>query len=482
MSIAGLASATRTNTVDQDVYDHEINLVDSTKDSIETAGPSEQTEATNSTQEPLTRKFTADKLRGELARRKYAKWQAGRTEETNAASSDGADDSADDQVAGQAQSATTKERGRLKRLEDKVLFRGSKQASTSPRKQDTTVDILYENQRGSFFCGIPLYSSAGLLQFDPAGWQTSTFQDSPVDITNAQVPDPSWTWSWKTWYVDMSHDVDDEGWEYSFAFGTNFAWHGSHPWYHSFVRRRRWLRERVRTKAIKSQAKGSPQASYMLNQNYFTIHVGRDKSLDSEVERTISAPSAAPDLPSGNTSDADDGDIHNVLELLKALKKAKVDRQKVTLVHNFLEHGDEEIHFLAENMAEITSLLVYQTSRSQLHSKLHEALDEIVKQLENSPESSHASLKKKEADIRQAIRAIKGEEEDSHDSSGDLRAKDPRVQRKPSMIYTSRYDMSLENDIKGIPDSAGLSEVGIKWGSGPASPRSVTSSKGKGRI
>ena len=111
---------------------------------------------------------------------------------------------------------------------------------------DTFINVLYENQRGSFFCGIPLYSSNSLLNFDPAGWQTSPFQDSPMNITNSQLPDPSWEWVWRTWYVDMSYDVDEEGWQYSLSFRTGIAWHGNHPWFHSFVRWRRWLRKRVK--------------------------------------------------------------------------------------------------------------------------------------------------------------------------------------------------------------------------------------------
>jgi hypothetical protein len=39
--------------------------------------------------------------------------------------------------------------------------------------------------------------------------------------------------------------VDEEGWEYSFFF-RGFVWHGTSPWFHSFVRRRRWIRLRRR--------------------------------------------------------------------------------------------------------------------------------------------------------------------------------------------------------------------------------------------
>src|ERR1700753_615986 len=82
-----------------------------------------------------------------------------------------------------------------------------------PSRENTpqsAIDILYENQRGTFLCGLPFFSSASLLNFDPPPWVTETHAPSAVDITNAQVPDPSWEWDWKTWYVDMSRDVDEE--------------------------------------------------------------------------------------------------------------------------------------------------------------------------------------------------------------------------------------------------------------------------------
>lgn len=86
------------------------------------------------------------------------------------------------------------------------------QPSTS---SDSHIDILYENQRGWFIFGIPLFSNKALwnLRIDPAPWQDAKFRPSAVNITNAQVPDPSWVWDWNSWYVDMSLDVDEEGWQ-----------------------------------------------------------------------------------------------------------------------------------------------------------------------------------------------------------------------------------------------------------------------------
>ncbi|CAG8586500.1 3918_t:CDS:2, partial [Dentiscutata heterogama] len=49
----------------------------------------------------------------------------------------------------------------------------------------------------------------------------------------------------KEWLIDMSGDVDEEGWEYAPDFHCS-CWHGCYKPLRSFVRRRRWIRLRRR--------------------------------------------------------------------------------------------------------------------------------------------------------------------------------------------------------------------------------------------
>ncbi|PWN22473.1 hypothetical protein BCV69DRAFT_276399 [Microstroma glucosiphilum] len=80
-------------------------------------------------------------------------------------------------------------------------------------------DVLYENQRGLLFFGIPKFSARVLMQWDPAPWTDRKFQNSPYNIVNAQLPDTRWDWVYPEWLIDMSGDVDESGWQYSGSFG-----------------------------------------------------------------------------------------------------------------------------------------------------------------------------------------------------------------------------------------------------------------------
>lgn len=82
-------------------------------------------------------------------------------------------------------------------------------------------DVLYENQRGMLFFGLPKFSARTLLQWDPAPWVDARGQNSPYSIVNAQLPDPSWGWVYPEWVIDMAGDVDEQGWQYSGNFGRN---------------------------------------------------------------------------------------------------------------------------------------------------------------------------------------------------------------------------------------------------------------------
>ena len=251
------------------------------------------------------------------------------------------------------------------------------------REGNSAIDILYENQRGSFFFGMPYYSSNSLLNFDPPAWTNSLGKPSSVDVTNAQLPDGSteWRWAWSCWFVDMSGDVDEEGWQYSFMFQKRFSWHGTHPWGHSFVRRRRWIRKRVKKallrKSIMDQKQGVAEM-HRMNADYFTIHPRRNL-MDSSGQGSSAAQSFANSAAlhgSGDTRDEDE-ELDTLRGLLSALKKSTVDREKIGLVLQFMHTAfGGETNGLADEIPHILSLFLYQASRKKLLTQMLQVIGE----------------------------------------------------------------------------------------------------------
>jgi hypothetical protein len=222
--------------------------------------------------------------------------------------------------------------------------------NTEGSKPRSELDILYENQRGAFFFGIPLYSHSSLLNFDPSAWMTQDKHDSPVNITNAQLPDPSWEWAWRTWYVDMSGDVDEQGWQYAFSFGSS-QWHGTHPWFHSFVRRRRWVRLRTKVSEKRRRGRSDFERSHMLNEDYFTIHSSKLRSR----EQSAAGLSRVESGFLSRVSTKVDEQVHleevgDIPSLMHELKLASIDREKIDALKKFVQDGGEELYYLNDKV------------------------------------------------------------------------------------------------------------------------------------
>lgn len=488
MSIAGLI---RTHTTDAEGYDHAIGLVDATKVDTEETQASEEPSSPGPSGEPLRRHWSKKRLREEIARRKYAKWQ----EDKQRSSTDAERLNAGSEIESREATDTGHGKGSelAGRMRDKIASRARKKGTPAKAKADYEIDILYENQRGAFFCGIPLYSAKSLLNFDPSGWQTSTFHDSPVNITNAQLPDPSWAWAWRTWYVDMSHDVDEEGWEYSFSFQEGFAWHGSHPWFHSFARRRRWIRKRVKIRPARTGKGDDMKAAHLLTAEYFTIHSKRTPSPDSVGNRTNADQSTYfGTYANGEESDEGSAEITDLLALMAALRNSRLDREKIAVIKNFLEHGEDEIYYLADRIDDIMRLFIYQTSRRQLQTILLESLDAAVGDSDGSFDRVVDNIdqaKRKADNLLEAVRAANVHINDQ-DYWSEIRTKGDNKESLKAPIENETLDAtmpsgapgkgpeidkqpgsSIKDDIKGIPENAHVSvEPGIKWNKTPGSP------------
>ncbi|MCJ1273963.1 hypothetical protein MMC21_001756 [Puttea exsequens] len=484
MSVFGIE---RSQTNAANTYDHPIFLVDATQTRQTPERGSEEISASSSIPSdrepsPAQQSVRASTLRKQLAQRKYAKYR-----EEGQENGQTAGESGDETGEAGSEGRASQDSERAGRLRDKVSLKGKKKARTIAKPVNSFIDVLYENQRGAFLCGIPLYSSNSLLNLDPAAWQTADFRDSAVNITNFQLPDPSWVWDWKTWYVDMSHDVDEEGWEYSFSFNAVYAWHGNHPWLFSFARRRRWLRKRVRIRPHHSEEKkGKLDQVHRLNDDYFTIHARKGPSRDSSADRATENRSSLTAGMRDNEEEEGLRDISNVVALMTALKRAIVDREKIAAVKAFIDQGGDELFYLADSMPTIMADFVHQTSRRQLQSYLLQILDEATRSNQKtersgkvkSRQASDSDIQAGKRKIDNLLKAIHAAGVHTNDLEywSDLRARatsseadptnathaldgteDVEVAEKGPHAHRNDDDF-LEEEIKGIPEDAHVSE------------------------
>ncbi|KAM0555015.1 hypothetical protein ACHAPJ_006363 [Fusarium lateritium] len=245
-------------------------------------------------------------------------------------------------------------------------------------ERETAIDILYENERGGFLCGVALFSAQALGGLDPPAWTNGYHKASPSSIHNAQVPDPTWEWAWSEWRVNHQEGVDENGWEYSFHFSKKFSWHKG-KWWNSFVRRRAWTRKRIR-----KRPEDVPSDPHMLNADYFTVQPASHKSHKSHASVTSSRLSRS-SMSQMSAVDGDEkpSDIDNVQDLMVALRQARIDREKLDAVDNYMEHATD-LENLQHEMHEIMSLFVFQQSRRILLSRLMEIHDEATAQVKKT--------------------------------------------------------------------------------------------------
>ncbi|KAK0324906.1 hypothetical protein LTR82_003892 [Friedmanniomyces endolithicus] len=325
--------------------EHNIALIDHTRPQAAERNPSTSTAAPSIVEPPapLFKRLTnqsfglQESVRQQLAKQKYAKYGQDRYTESIADSSAKPTDPADDATP-QRSGTGYLDRGRAVA---KGLLKRRRTRRLGQEQNDTVIEILYENQRGWFLFGVPRFSASTLLPTDPRPWQNAQFRTSPVSILDAQLPDPSWEWVWKSWYVDMSRDVDEEG----------------------FVRRRRWLRVRRR----KDEKRKVDEKGLEMTAEYFTVHPRTLKPSSDEMRSRSRMDDTQKRVEDVGVEKME---ISTIGELALALRKAAVDREKLSAVRKFVNSGGEELFFLAGQMEEIMSRFVYQSSRRQLLTEL----------------------------------------------------------------------------------------------------------------
>ncbi|KAF7543793.1 hypothetical protein G7Z17_g10452 [Cylindrodendrum hubeiense] len=265
------------------------------------------------------------------------------------------------------------------------------------QERESVIDILYENERGGFLCGIALFSGQALGGLDPAPWTNAYHNTSPTNIHTAQVPDPSWEWTWPEWRINHQEGVDEGGWEYAFAFSKKFSWHRAR-WWSSFVRRRAWTRKRAKRETDDISAD-----PHMLNADYFTVRSASDRrhrSRDSVASSRHASRASVSQFSAVEDEEEELPDIENIEELMRILRQSRIDREKLEAAENYLEHA-VDLSQLQDEMHEIMSIFVFQASRRILLSRLMQMYDETTAQLKNK---DNPELKARHDAIKDAVK------------------------------------------------------------------------------
>ncbi|TVY64305.1 Meiotically up-regulated protein [Lachnellula suecica] len=443
-------------------YDHEINLVDHTISNGNLSPSQSATDRPTSTlsdsssrrhsDAPLRKDSSRQKLRKEITKRKYKKYQDRRLDEE-----DGSQEADNIQEQGD-----TEERGR-----------------TRHKEPESAIDVLYENQRGGFLCGIPLFASKALGNLDPAPWTNSAQKTSATDITNAQVPDPSWTWAWKDWSVNHEEGMDEDGWEYSFAFAKQFSWHGPR-WWNSFVRRRAWIRKRVK----KGAGYEAPEA-HRLNSDYFTIHSAVDRSHSRTSSQDAKRLSAAQIASREMEEEILAEDITDIGSLMKALRFARIDREKMEAVENFIKNGGDDLYYLQEKMHDIMRTFIFQASRRLLLTHLLKIYNEAV---EKQKETDGDDISKRRIDNLEAALKHADEEVQKLEFWSDVKDMAEKGHTKGAVDESQGWDSkwtglddSGPKDVISNREQPGFDDCKDGEGNGTAILEDKTSEKGKGK-
>jgi hypothetical protein len=218
----------------------------------------------------------------------------------------------------------------------------------------------------------------------------------------------------------------------------------------------------------------------MLGEDYFTIHAMGEKSRDSSADRTVKHRSSfSNNARNESDTEQDPDDISDILKLMAALKRARVDREKMWAVRAFLDQGGDELFYLADRMDEIINLFIYRTSRRQLQCILldeHQAAKTQMQKDEEDERDVDEALDKKANYLLKAIRATKTslESESTSDgtdskagnntqNTGDVNLDNSFIEDLEQESIISGESAAVGDEIAGIPKAAEIShESGLR--------------------
>ena len=173
-------------------------------------------------------------------------------------------------------------------------------------------------------------------------------------------------------------------------------------------------------------------------------------------------------------------EIRDIPTLMKAMRKATIDREKIAYVTQFLDQCGDELYYLADQMGEIMALFVFQNSRRQLLAILMHRFDEASKHREEHEERGQKEDEEERKYIDNLLRAIDTADDECQKLEYWSDARD--VARKGETLHATGHSREWGHGWQGV-DASG---PGINLEESPAEKRGESGDnqrvdKGKGK-
>lgn len=214
---------------------------------------------------------------------------------------------------------------------------------------------------------------------------------------------------------------------------------------------------------IRKDKEGSLEAAHHLNTDYFTIHSRqRDRSpaSASNPEAALARPASYTSFQSIKEELAEPDEIKDIPSLMRALKLANIDREKVDYVKQFIQDGGDEIHYLPENMSEIMSALVFQNSRRQILEHLKDSAEKAQKHRDEHDAEERPEGEAEKRRIDNLLKAADAADQQIHgleywsDRKHVLQTEDDLTEGESDNDLGPRRRSNVIGEIKGISEKS----------------------------
>jgi hypothetical protein len=240
---------------------------------------------------------------------------------------------------------------------------------------------------------------------------------------------------------------------------------------------------------VKKHSGYSSSQPHMLTPEYFTILPAQEQiqsqatSMDASVGNRYSLSSLANrEMEVENVLE----DIKDITSLMKVLRFARIDREKMEAVENFIEHGGDDLYYLRDHMHEIMRVFIFQASRRLLLAHLLKIFNKASEEQETlSADAKEVEVVKKRR-LKNLEAAVKHADEEVKKLEfwSDVKDMAKKGQTKGAVDESQGWDKSWAGidhsgpkDVISDKKVPGMEECDKTEGNGTA----ILSEKGKGK-